>query len=271
MVARGDMGMEIDIEKVGLVQILVKLGDVLKSASIAVHWLFITNQHCWQPVIFRKMIINKCNLQGKFVVTATQMLDSMERAPRPTRAEATDVLNAVLDGTDVVMLSGETASGKFPEQAVATMRHICQVGERVIDYKALYLKMRVATLERNIMSMVESVCSSAVKTVIDSDCKLIIALTETGHTARVIAKYRPPVPILAITASEPTLRQMLANRGVVPILTASFQGTDSVIAKALVKAKETNMVKPGDNVVALHGQKEECPGHSNLLKIVTVT
>eukprot|EP00913_Durusdinium_trenchii_P033210 g31090.t1 len=225
MVARGDMGMEIDIEKVGLVQ---------------------------------KMIINKCNLKGKFVVTATQMLDSMERAPRPTRAEATDVLNAVLDGTDVVMLSGETASGKFPEHAVATMRHICQVGERVIDYKALYLKTRMATLESNKMDPVESVCSSAVKTVIDSDCKLIIALTETGHTAR------------AITASEPTLRQMLANRGVVPILTASFQGTDSVLAKALVKAKETNMVKPGDNVVALHGQKEECPGHSNLLKIVVV-
>jgi len=237
MVARGDMGMEIDIEKVGLVQ---------------------------------KMIINKCNLKGKFVVTATQMLDSMERVPRPTRAEATDVLNAVLDGTDVVMLSGETASGKFPEQAVATMRHICQVGERTVDYKALYLKIRVATLEANFMSPVESICSSAVKTVIDADCKLIIALTETGHTARMIAKYRPPCPVLAITASEPALRQMLANRGVVPILTASFQGTDSVIAKALAKAKEMNMVKTGDNVVALHGQKEECPGHSNLLKIVHV-
>eukprot|EP00435_Cladocopium_sp_Y103_P045042 s2083_g12.t2 len=179
MVARGDMGMEIDIEKVGLVQ---------------------------------KMIINKCNLKGKFVVTATQMLDSMERAPRPT---------------------------------LATMRHICQVGERVVDYKALYLKIRVATLENNIMSPVESICSSAVKTVIDADCKLIIALTET----------------------EMPLRQMLANRGVVPILTASFQGTDSVIAKALTKAKEMTMIKPGDNVVALHGQKEECPGHSNLLKI----
>ena len=104
--------------------------------------------------------------------------------------------------------------------------------------------------------------------------KLIIALTETGHTARVISKYRPPCPILAITASEPTLRQMLANRGVVPILTASFQGTDSVIAKALAKAKEINMVKPGDNVVALHGQKEECPGavlRSSYDSFLTVT
>lgn len=119
-----------------------------------------------------------------------------------------------------------------------------------MDYKALYLKIRVATLESNIMSPVESICSSAVKTVIDADCKLIIALTETGHTARMIAKYRPPCPILAITASEPALRQMLANRGVVPILTALFQGTDSVIAKALTKAKEMNMIKPGDNVVA---------------------
>ncbi|CAJ1366237.1 unnamed protein product [Effrenium voratum] len=236
MVARGDMGMEIDIEKVGLVQ---------------------------------KMIISKCNLKGKFVVTATQMLDSMERAPRPTRAEATDVLNAVLDGSDVVMLSGETANGKFPEQAVATMRHICERAERVIDYKALYLHIRLAVMDASQgmgIDPIESICSSAVKTVVDSDCKLIIAFSRTGRAARIVAKYRPPCPILAITASEQTLRQLLATRGVVPVLTASFQGTDQVISKALAKAKEFGMVESGDNVCALHGQKEESTD-SNLLKV----
>merc|ERR1719197_1748501 len=106
MVARGDMGMEIDIEKVGLVQ---------------------------------KMIIRKCNLAGKPVITATQMLDSMERAPRPTRAKATDVLNSVLDGTDAVMLSGECANGKFPEESVAMLRKICEQAEQVLDYRSLYL------------------------------------------------------------------------------------------------------------------------------------
>ncbi|CAJ1365288.1 unnamed protein product, partial [Effrenium voratum] len=238
MVARGDMGMEIDIEKVGLVQ---------------------------------KMIISKCNLACKFSVTATQMLDSMERAPRPTRAEATDVLNAILDGSDVVMLSGETANGKFPEQAVATMRRICEQAEKVIDYKSLYLKIRMATITMHkSMTPVESVCSAAVKTVVDSGCKLIVALTETGATAKLISKYRPLCPILAITASPNTQRHLLANRGVIPILTATFLGTDSVITKAINKAKETGVVKTGDSVVAVHGQKEGFPGQSNLLKVVVV-
>eukprot|EP00442_Polarella_glacialis_P029012 CAMPEP_0115119988 /NCGR_PEP_ID=MMETSP0227-20121206/45418_1 /TAXON_ID=89957 /ORGANISM="Polarella glacialis, Strain CCMP 1383" /LENGTH=229 /DNA_ID=CAMNT_0002521561 /DNA_START=1 /DNA_END=690 /DNA_ORIENTATION=+ len=227
----------------------------------------------------------KCNLAGKFVVTATQMLDSMERAPRPTRAEATDVLNAVLDGTDVVMLSGETANGQFPEAAVSTMRRICEQAEKVLDYKALYLNMRTQMLANgNKMTPVESVCSAAVKATIDSACPLIIALTETGSTARLIAKYSPSCPVLAITASECTARQMGVNRGVIPLLTASFQGTDSVIPlltasfqgtdsviqKALLFAKEQGMVKSGDTVVAVHGQKEECPGQSNLLKMVIV-
>merc|ERR1712217_781699 len=238
MVARGDMGMEIDIEKVGLVQ---------------------------------KMIINKCNMKGKSVVTATQMLDSMERAPRPTRAEATDVLNAVLDGTDAVMLSGETANGKFPEGSVTMMRPICEQAEQVIDYKAQYWQavnnMRVL---HKVLPPVESTCCAAVKAGMDSDFPLIVALTETGATARLLAKYRPACPILAITASDSTVRQLLPSRGVMPILTASFVGTEAVIIKALAYAKNKRMVNAGDYVVAVHGTKEECPGHSNLMKIVPV-
>jgi pyruvate kinase len=238
MVARGDLGMEIPPEKVFLAQ---------------------------------KMMIAKCNLAGKPVITATQMLESMTGLPRPTRAEASDVANAVLDGTDCVMLSGETAGGAFPLNAVSIMRRICEEAERVIEYDSLYLSLRVSTLEKEkTISPVESICSSAVKATIDSGCKLILALTETGHTARAIAKYRPRAPILAVTASETSARQLQCVRGVVPMVTASFVGTDSVITKALAKAKADGMVKSGDSVVAVHGQQEECPGHSNLLKMVTV-
>merc|ERR1711963_783149 len=209
MVARGDLGMEIPPEKVFLAQ---------------------------------KMMIAKRNLVGKPVVTATQMLESMTGLPRPTRAEASDVANAVLDGTDCVMLSGETAGGKFPINAVSIMRRICEEAEAVTDYESLYLGLRMGTLQKfHKMDAVESVCSSAVKATIDAACPLIVVLTETGHTARSVAKYRPKAPILAICASETTIRQLNVVRGVTPMLTASFVG----------------MVKSGDSVVAVHGQKEE--------------
>jgi len=238
MVARGDLGMEIPTEKVFLAQ---------------------------------KMMISKCNFAGKPVVTATQMLESMTALPRPTRAEASDVANAVLDGTDCVMLSGETAGGKFPLAAVTIMRRICEEAENVIDYPSLYSHISTGVHARSkIVDPVESICSSAVKAGIDSDAKLILALTETGHTARIVAKYRPKSVILAISASETTCRQLLCVRGVVPMLTASFVGTDSVIAKGLAKAKADGLVKTGDVVIAVHGQREECPGHANLMKMLTV-
>jgi len=221
----------------------------------------------------QKMIIRKCNLAGKPVITATQMLDSMEKCPRPTRAEATDVLNAVLDGTDAVMLSGECANGKFPEESVAMLRRICEQAEGVVDYRDLYMRNRLCTLQlapNNKITSVEALCSSAVKETVDADCALIVALTETGHTARMIAKYRPAVPILAITASATTVRQLGVVRGVVPMMTASFVGTDSVISKALKQALELGMVKSGDAIVAVHGTQEETPGQSNLMKVMTV-
>jgi len=238
MVARGDLGMEIPPEKVFLAQ---------------------------------KMMIARCNMMGKPVITATQMLESMINLPRPTRAEASDVANAVLDGTDCVMLSGETAAGAFPLNAVTIMRRVCEEAEAVIEYDSLYLNTRMATLKKSHhVSGVESICSSAVKATIDSGCPLIIVLTETGATARMVAKYRPRSTIVAITASDTTARQLGLVRGVVPMLTASFQGTDSVISKALVFAKKEGMTKSGDLIIAVHGQQEECPGHSNLLKMVVV-
>lgn len=224
MVARGDLGMEIPPEKVFLAQ---------------------------------KIMISKCNLMGKPVVTATQMLESMTKLPRPTRAEASDVANAVLDGTDCVMLSGETAGGDFPVDAVTIMRRICQEAENVVEYGSLYLNTRLGVLaEFGQMSSVEAMCSSAVKTTMDADCKLIVVLTESGVAARVVAKYRPGVPIIAISASEQVTRQFSVVRGVHAMLTESFAGTDSVITKALAYAKEIGMVSSGDGVVCVHGQNE---------------
>jgi len=151
------------------------------------------------------------------------------------------------------------------------MRRICEQAEAVLDYKQLYLNMRRVTLDIfGKMSTVESVCSSAVKATVDSGCPLIVALTETGSTAQIISKYRPKCPILAITASESTARQLCCSRGVISMHTASFVGTDAVIKQAVARAKELGMVKAGDEIVAIHGQQEECPGHSNLLKMVIV-
>mmetsp|Transcript_8212 Transcript_8212/g.9096 ORF Transcript_8212/g.9096 Transcript_8212/m.9096 type:complete len:510 (-) Transcript_8212:222-1751(-) len=237
MVARGDLGMEIPPENVFVAQ---------------------------------KMMISHCNRVGKPVITATQMLESMCSAPRPTRAEASDVANAVLDGSDCVMLSGETAAGGYPVEAVTIMRKVCQTTEKILDYSSLYLSTRMQVVENGAMTPVESVCSSAVKAAIDAKCKLIVALTETGSTAVQIAKYRPEAPILAITASESTVRHLQVVRGVIPMLTASFVGTDSVIAKAVAKAKEDGLVASGDHVVCVHGTKEETAGGSNLLKMIVV-
>jgi pyruvate kinase len=232
MVARGDLGMEIPPEKVFLAQ---------------------------------KMMIAKCNRAGKPVVTATQMLESMVKMPRPTRAEASDVANAVLDGTDVVMLSGETAGGEFPVNAVTIMRRVCEEAESVIDYGGLSMSIGGKTV-----GTVEAVCAAAVKTAADANCKVILALTETGNTAMLLCKYRPSATIVAITVSEQVARQLNVCRGVASIVTGSFQGMDSVIKKGVDKLKADGVLKDGDSIVAVHGQKEEMPAASNLLKVLTV-
>ncbi|KAJ8492927.1 hypothetical protein OPV22_014648 [Ensete ventricosum] len=236
MVARGDLGMEIPIEKIFLAQ---------------------------------KMMIYKCNLAGKPVVTATQMLESMIKSPRPTRAEATDVANAVLDGTDCVMLSGESAAGAYPEIAVKIMARICIEAESSLDNDAIFKEMiKSAPLP---MSPLESLASSAVRTANKAKATLIVVLTRGGTTAKLVAKYRPRVPILSVVvpvlttdsfdwtvSDESPARHSLIYRGLVPLLgEGSAKATDSestemILQAALKAAVDKRLCKQGDSIVALH-------------------
>lgn len=236
MVARGDLGMEIPVEKIFLAQ---------------------------------KMMIYKCNAVGKPVVTATQMLESMIKSPRPTRAEATDVANAVLDGTDAVMLSGESAAGAYPYLAVKTMAGICLEAEWSLDYNALFKEiMRSAPLP---MSPLESLASSAVRTAQKVNASLIVVLTRGGSTAKLVAKYRPSVPIVTVAvpvlttdnlswtcSDESPARHSLVYRGMIPLLAegsaraSDSESTDAILSAALKTATAKKLCKIGDAVVALH-------------------
>ncbi|KAK8470186.1 hypothetical protein PHAVU_004G078400 [Phaseolus vulgaris] len=235
MVARGDLGMEIPIEKIFLAQ---------------------------------KLMIHKSNIQGKPVVTATQMLESMIKSTRPTRAEATDVANAVLDGTDCVMLSGETAAGDNPEIAVQTMARICSEAESFIDYGDLF--KRIMETAPTPMSPLESMASAAVRTARCINAALILVLTRGGTTSKLVAKYRPSMPILSVVVPEITTdsfewfcseeapaRHSLIYRGLVPVLATGSCGasqtesTQETIKFALSYAMKTGLCTPGDSIVAL--------------------
>ncbi|KAL0480759.1 pyruvate kinase [Acrasis kona] len=237
MVARGDMGVEIPIEQVCIAQ---------------------------------KMIIAKCNTIGKPVITATQMLESMIVNPRPTRAEATDVANAVFDGTDSVMLSGETAKGKFPFEAVETMSRICVIAELCLDQRKSYSNIRNAVLEHTgDMSISETIASSAVKTANDVKAGMLFTITETGNTARLVAKYRPQPPVLAITQNKETARQLMISRGVHPLVVGSVIGAESIIKRAIETQKEKGNLKPGEYVIVTSGHIEGIAGQTNILKCIT--
>lgn len=239
MVARGDLGMEIAPEKVFLAQ---------------------------------KMMIRKANIAGKPVITATQMLESMIVNPRPTRAECTDVANAVLDGSDCVMLSGETAGGEYPLEAVQMMCRICLQAESAIEYDQLYQAIRLSVLETNgSMSTQEAIASSAVKTANDMGAKMLVVLTETGTTARLIAKYRPEQPILVLTALAETARQSQGLlKGAYAKVMGSMIGTDSILYRATDIGKKNGWIKKGDAVVAIHGMQEARAGSTNMLKVLIV-
>mmetsp|Transcript_31448 Transcript_31448/g.48103 ORF Transcript_31448/g.48103 Transcript_31448/m.48103 type:complete len:461 (-) Transcript_31448:36-1418(-) len=236
MVARGDLGMEIAPEKVFIAQ---------------------------------KWMIEKANLAAKPIITATQMLESMIKAPRPTRAEASDVANAVLDGTDAVMLSGECANGDYPINAVEIMARICVEAEHTVDYRQQYQWLKDYT--KKPFPIAEAVSSAVCSAVLDQkDIQLIIVLTDSGKLARLVSKYRPEVNILACSINAHAVRQMGVMRGVIGLKIPTFQGTDNVIQFLISEAKSMKLCKSGDKTAIIHGTNEETPDESNIMKILDI-
>lgn len=230
MVARGDLGVEIPAEEVPLVQ---------------------------------KSLIAKCNEAGKPVITATQMLDSMQRNPRPTRAEASDVANAIFDGTDAIMLSGETAAGMYPVESVKTMDKISIRTEAALDYRAIV----TAKSKSKEVNMTDAIGQAVAHTAINLKVKAIIAPTESGHTAKMISKYRQGAPIIAVTSTEQPSRKLTLVWGVYPIVGEKVGSTDEILELSVEESLKHNYVKHGDLVIITAGVPVGEAGTTNLMKV----
>ncbi len=238
MVARGDLGVEIPPQEIPHLQ---------------------------------KWLIQKCNESYKPVITATQMLDSMIRNPRPTRAEVTDVANAVYDGTDAVMLSGETAQGKYPIEALKMMVEIVKNAEKYLDYDRLLQKAKDSH-KKNISS---AIGYSSVAAAASLDAKCIITPTATGATARVVSKFRPKAMIIGVSPNEESLRRMQIYRGVYPVKSIPYETTEEICDEAVKLVKEEGFSTTGDVVVVTAGIpspaiKKDRDGISNMMHIVVV-
>ena len=225
MVARGDLGVEIPTEEIPVVQ---------------------------------KLMIKKCNEAGKPVITATQMLDSMIRNPRPTRAEVTDVANAIYDGTDAIMLSGETAAGKYPVEAVKTMATIAKRAEET-------MRNRRDKINKS-KNVTDAISYATCTTAMDLEAKAILSSTASGHTARMVSKFRPDCPIVATTSNESVRRQLALTWGVLPLMREKSANIDQVIVNSIEAAKTSNYVSKDDVVVITAGGGET----TNLIKVETV-
>eukprot|EP00184_Porphyridium_aerugineum_P007901 CAMPEP_0184691768 /NCGR_PEP_ID=MMETSP0313-20130426/506_1 /TAXON_ID=2792 /ORGANISM="Porphyridium aerugineum, Strain SAG 1380-2" /LENGTH=505 /DNA_ID=CAMNT_0027149529 /DNA_START=112 /DNA_END=1629 /DNA_ORIENTATION=+ len=238
MVARGDLGIEIPPSKVFTAQ---------------------------------KVIIRKCNIAGKPVICATQMLESMIVNPRPTRAEVSDVGNAIVDGADCVMLSGETAKGKYPLDAVRTMDEIAREAEGFIDNERVCEYLRAKTPRP--FSNLESLAHSAVKMSYDENISMLVVISETGETARVIAKYRPAVPVFAITDKPHIARQATMNRGVFPIVVppANFSNVGALLNMAMLAGKSTGICTSGSRAIAVYDDVlSDNVEEATILRVLTV-
>lgn len=230
MIARGDLGVEIPLEEVPLVQ---------------------------------KAIIRKCNLVGKPVITATQMLESMVKNSRPTRAEVTDVATAVFDGTDAIMLSGETAVGKHPLKSVKMMKRIAVQTEESLDYENI-LRERALSVKATIPdAMSHATCQIAQ----DLKAAAIVTFTLSGSTARLVARYRPRVPIIAGSTEDSTVRKLALSWGVYPYKSLEIKDTDDMISRAKQTARKTGLLRRGERIVITAGIPFAIPGITNLIKV----
>lgn len=233
MVARGDMGVEIPFEQIPAIQ---------------------------------KEIIAKGYLAGKQVITATQMLESMITNPRPTRAEITDVANAIYDGTSAIMLSGETAAGKHPVEAVQTMALIAETTEKDINYISR-LSKRPVSVQKNITN---AISHAAVTTAHDIGAKAVITVTKSGSTARNLSKYRPSCMIIGCTPNETVLRQMSLSWGVVPVFVDEKENTDELFSTALEASEKHGLLEKGDIAVITAGIPLGIAGNTNMLKVSVI-
>ena len=232
MVARGDMGVEIPFEQLPAIQ---------------------------------KNLITKCRMLGKRVITATEMLESMINNPRPTRAETSDVANAVYDGTSAVMLSGETAAGKYPVEAVKAMARIAEATEKNIDYTKRFHDASFL-IKNDVDAISHATCGMA----IDIKAKVIVACTISGMTARMVSRFRSPVDIIGLTTDEKTWRKLALSWGVIPQMSEYYPSTDVLFYSARKNAIETMELTKGDRIVITGGYVTGQSGNTNLIKIERV-
>jgi len=238
MIARGDLGMEIPPQKVFVAQ---------------------------------KWMTKKANAAGKPVVTATQMLESMINNPRPTRAEASDVANAVLDGTDCVMLSGETAGGSYPLEAVDVMAKICVEAETTFNYRTNFRNLLDCHKLNSEYSKQEAMAISAVQLSFELNSRAIICFTESGLMANLLSKYRPNAWIVAVSIEDKIIKGLSTSYGVICLKVPSFQGLENIIRYAVKNAVDIGVAKENESLVLLYGQNEEHPDQENIMKIVSAT
>ncbi len=235
MVARGDLGVEVDMQEIPILQ---------------------------------KMMIRKCYTAGKVVITATQMLESMSTHPRPTRAEINDVANAIYDGTSAIMLSGETAAGQYPVEALRTMATIAERTEKDINYRSRFRQRESGAVSSNIT---DAISHATCTTAMDIGAAAIIPISKSGRTARMVSKYRCSIPIIACTTDETTYRQLAISWGVIPVMCPEQQETDALFTAAVQAALEqSHILADGDLVVLTAGLPLGVSGTTNLLKVQTV-